>query len=117
MTATAMEGAMAMDGATVTATTTAEMDGNGHGRRDGDGWRDSDSNCNGGGGQGGEEKDCFFWRDSPVGVMSLVTMACWDGLADLVGRRLGSTNGSSIGVNPRRGVRRSLPDPSLHWLV
>jgi phytol kinase len=34
----------------------------------------------------------LFWRDSPVGVVSLATMACGDGLADLVGRRLGSTN-------------------------
>ncbi|KAL3773254.1 hypothetical protein ACHAW5_002418 [Stephanodiscus triporus] len=34
----------------------------------------------------------FFWRDSPVGVVSLATMACGDGLADLVGRRLGSSN-------------------------
>ncbi len=34
----------------------------------------------------------LFWWDSPVGVVSLATMACKDSLADLVGRRLGSTN-------------------------
>jgi phytol kinase len=34
----------------------------------------------------------LFWRDLPVGVVSLTTMACGDGLTDLVGRRLGSTN-------------------------
>ena len=83
---------MVMDGAMVTATATAEMDGNGHGRRDGDGRRDGNSDCNGGGGGGGEEEDCVFWRDSPKSVVSIATMACGDGLADLVGMQLGSTN-------------------------
>ena len=87
-----MEGAMAMDGLTATAMATAEMDGDGHGSRDGNGRRDGDSNCNGRGGGGGEEEDCVFWRDLPVGVVSLATMACRDSLADLVGRRLGTTN-------------------------
>ena len=83
---------MAMDGAMATATATAEMDGDGHGRRNGDGRCDGDSDCNGRVGGGGEEEDCVFWRDLPVGVVSLATMACGDGLADLVWRRLGSTN-------------------------
>ncbi|KAL3811542.1 hypothetical protein ACHAXA_000580 [Cyclostephanos tholiformis] len=34
----------------------------------------------------------LFWRDTPIGIVSLATMACGDGLADLVGRRLGSSN-------------------------
>lgn len=33
-----------------------------------------------------------FWTDSPVGVVAIATMAVGDGLADLVGRRLGSSN-------------------------
>ena len=86
-----MEGTMAIDGATATATATAEMDDIGHGRHDGDGRCDSNSNCNGGVGGGGEEEDCVFWRDSLIGVVSLATMACGDGLTDLVGRWLGST--------------------------
>ena len=91
-TATEMEGAMAMDGATATATAMAEIDSNGHGRRNGNGRHDSDSDCNGGGGGGGEEEDCVFLRDLPVGVVLIATMACRDGRADLVRRRLGSTN-------------------------
>ncbi len=83
---------MAMGGTTATATAMAEMGGDGHGRRDGNGRHNGDSDCNGGGGGGGEEEDCVFWRDSPIGVVLLATMACGDGLADLVGRRLGSTN-------------------------
>ena len=47
----------------------------------------------------------LFWWDSPVGVVSLATMACEDGLADLVGRRwVLPTSGSSTGVNPRRSA-------------
>ena len=34
----------------------------------------------------------LFWTDSPIGVVAIATMALGDGLADLVGRRLGSTN-------------------------
>lgn len=34
----------------------------------------------------------LFWRDSPVGVVSLATMAAGDGMADLVGRRFGRGN-------------------------
>merc|ERR1712232_1395707 len=34
----------------------------------------------------------FSWTDSPIGIVSIATMAVGDGLADLVGRRLGSTN-------------------------
>ena len=60
----------------------------------------------------------LFWRDLPVGVVSFTIMACGDGLTNLVGRRLGSTNNdSSIRVNPRRRLRCSLPDPLLHCLV
>jgi phytol kinase len=34
----------------------------------------------------------LFWRDSAVGIVALSTLAVGDGMADLVGRRLGSTN-------------------------
>ncbi|KAL9183851.1 hypothetical protein ACHAXT_004707 [Thalassiosira profunda] len=34
----------------------------------------------------------FFWTDSAIGVVSVATMAVGDGLADLIGRRFGSTN-------------------------
>jgi len=34
----------------------------------------------------------FFWTDSYIGVVSLCNMALGDGLADLVGRRFGSSN-------------------------
>jgi phytol kinase len=34
----------------------------------------------------------LFWRDTPIGIVSLATMACGDGLADLIGRRYGMTN-------------------------
>ena len=33
----------------------------------------------------------LFWRDSPVGVLILGLMCGGDGLADIVGRRLGGT--------------------------
>jgi len=33
-----------------------------------------------------------FWRDNPVGTVSVATMACGDGLADLLGRRFGASN-------------------------
>jgi phytol kinase len=34
----------------------------------------------------------FFWTDTPIGIVSIATMAVGDGLADLVGRRFGSSN-------------------------
>jgi dolichol kinase len=34
----------------------------------------------------------FFWIDHPIGVVSIATMAVGDGLADLIGRRFGSSN-------------------------
>ncbi len=34
----------------------------------------------------------IFWTDSPIGVVSVATMAGGDGLADLIGRRAGSNN-------------------------
>lgn len=34
----------------------------------------------------------FFWTDTPIGIVSVATMAVGDGLADLIGRRYGSTN-------------------------
>ncbi|EED93238.1 predicted protein [Thalassiosira pseudonana CCMP1335] len=34
----------------------------------------------------------FFWTDSPIGIVSMATLAVGDGLADLIGRRLGSAN-------------------------
>lgn len=33
----------------------------------------------------------FFWRDSPVGIVALAIMCGGDGIADIVGRRLGNT--------------------------
>jgi phytol kinase len=33
-----------------------------------------------------------FWVDNPIGVVSIATMAVGDGLADLIGRRFGSSN-------------------------
>ncbi|KAI5074089.1 hypothetical protein GOP47_0010050 [Adiantum capillus-veneris] len=32
----------------------------------------------------------FFWRDSPVGIVALAVMCGGDGIADIIGRRLGS---------------------------
>mmetsp|Transcript_31730 Transcript_31730/g.67259 ORF Transcript_31730/g.67259 Transcript_31730/m.67259 type:complete len:434 (+) Transcript_31730:45-1346(+) len=34
----------------------------------------------------------FCWTDSPIGIVSIATMAVGDGLADLIGRRFGSNN-------------------------
>ena len=34
----------------------------------------------------------FFWTDTPIGIVSIATLAVGDGLADLVGRRFGSSN-------------------------
>jgi phytol kinase len=34
----------------------------------------------------------FFWRSSPVGIVALSCLAAGDGLADLIGRRLGANN-------------------------
>ena len=34
----------------------------------------------------------FFWTDTPIGIVSVATMAVGDGVADLVGRRYGQTN-------------------------
>jgi len=36
----------------------------------------------------------IFWRDSWIGIVALSTMAAGDGMADLVGRRLGKYSGS-----------------------
>mmetsp|Transcript_24004 Transcript_24004/g.37073 ORF Transcript_24004/g.37073 Transcript_24004/m.37073 type:complete len:400 (-) Transcript_24004:253-1452(-) len=33
-----------------------------------------------------------FWRDSPIGIIALCAMAAGDGMADIVGRRLGKNN-------------------------
>mmetsp|Transcript_22994 Transcript_22994/g.42182 ORF Transcript_22994/g.42182 Transcript_22994/m.42182 type:complete len:354 (+) Transcript_22994:153-1214(+) len=33
-----------------------------------------------------------FWTDSPIGIVAISNMAIGDGLADLIGRRFGSTN-------------------------
>lgn len=33
----------------------------------------------------------FFWRDSPVGIVALAMMCGGDGIADIVGRRIGGT--------------------------
>ena len=41
----------------------------------------------------------LFWKYSAIGVLSLATMACGDGLADLVGRLFGSTNKWSFNRN------------------
>lgn len=34
----------------------------------------------------------IFWTDSPIGIVAISTMAVGDGLADLIGRRYGSSN-------------------------
>lgn len=34
----------------------------------------------------------LFWRDSPVGIVAMATLAAGDGMADLVGRRYGANN-------------------------
>jgi dolichol kinase len=34
----------------------------------------------------------LFWTDSPIGIVAVATMAVGDGLADLIGRRFGSSN-------------------------
>jgi phytol kinase len=34
----------------------------------------------------------YLWADTPVGIVSVTTMAVGDGLADLMGRRFGSNN-------------------------
>lgn len=33
-----------------------------------------------------------FWTDSPIGIVAISNMAIGDGVADLIGRRFGSTN-------------------------
>jgi phytol kinase len=33
-----------------------------------------------------------FWRDSPIGIVALSTLAVGDGLADMMGRRFGTSN-------------------------
>jgi dolichol kinase len=82
--------------------------GGGDGRRDGRSSSSSESELAGAISRSGDARESLggpfiyvmvllfftllFWRDSPVGVVSLATMACGDGLADLVGRRWGSTN-------------------------
>ena len=48
----------------------------------------------------------LFWRNSPVGIVALSAMAAGDGLADLIGRRLGANNKWSFA--PHKSVAGSL---------
>jgi phytol kinase len=47
----------------------------------------------------------LFWRDSPVGVMALAMMCGGDGIADIVGRRFGS---SKLPYNPGKSWAGSI---------
>lgn len=47
----------------------------------------------------------FFWRDSPVGMIALAIMCGGDGIADIVGRRIG---GVKLPHNPRKSWAGSI---------
>ena len=47
-----------------------------------------------------------FWRDSPVGIVAISLMCGGDGLADVVGRKLG--RGNPLPFNPSKSVAGSL---------
>ncbi|EOA21194.1 hypothetical protein CARUB_v10001540mg [Capsella rubella] len=47
----------------------------------------------------------FFWRDSPIGMMSLAMMCGGDGIADIMGRKYGSVK---IPYNPRKSWAGSI---------
>ena len=50
-----------------------------------------------------------FWRDSPIGIVALSSMAVGDGLADLIGRRYGKTN-------PWPGLDKSVSGTVAFWI-
>ncbi|MCD7456989.1 Phytol kinase 1, chloroplastic [Datura stramonium] len=56
----------------------------------------------------------LFWRESPVGVISLAMMCGGDGIADIVGRRFGSTK---IPYNKQKSWAGSLSMFVLGFLV
>lgn len=56
----------------------------------------------------------LFWRESPVGVISLAMMCGGDGIADIVGRRFGS---SKIPYNKQKSWAGSLSMFVLGFLV
>ncbi|CAH8379685.1 unnamed protein product [Eruca vesicaria subsp. sativa] len=47
----------------------------------------------------------FFWRDSPIGMISLAMMCGGDGIADIMGRKFGS---QKIPYNPRKSMAGSI---------
>jgi phytol kinase len=47
----------------------------------------------------------FFWRESPIGMISLAMMCGGDGIADIMGRKFGSTK---IPYNPRKSWAGSI---------
>uniref|UniRef100_A0A1J3GVC9 phytol kinase n=2 Tax=Noccaea caerulescens TaxID=107243 RepID=A0A1J3GVC9_NOCCA len=47
----------------------------------------------------------FFWRDSPIGMMSLAMMCGGDGIADIMGRKFGS---EKLPFNPRKSWAGSI---------
>ena len=47
-----------------------------------------------------------FWRDSPVGIVAISLMCGGDGLADVVGRKLGA--GNPLPFNPSKSIAGSL---------
>lgn len=51
----------------------------------------------------------LFWRSSPAGIVALSTMAVGDGLADLIGRRLGANN-------QWPGLKKSVAGSLAFWL-
>lgn len=52
----------------------------------------------------------LFWRSSPVSIVALSTMAAGDGLADLIGRRLGANN-------QWPGLNKSVAGSLAFWLA
>ncbi|KAL0736612.1 hypothetical protein Bca4012_012822 [Brassica carinata] len=47
----------------------------------------------------------FFWRNSPIGMISLAMMCGGDGIADVMGRKFGS---QKIPYNPRKSIAGSI---------
>ncbi len=45
-----------------------------------------------------------YWRSSPSGVAAIAVLCAGDGLADIVGRRLGSSNRLSYSPNKVRSA-------------
>lgn len=51
----------------------------------------------------------LFWRDSPVGIVAMSTLAAGDGMADLVGRRYGAGN-------QWPGTKKSVAGTAAFWV-